>query len=65
MFDGEMVSLSAIYNTQTVHCPKPVAVLDFPDGGAMLVTDYIEMRSLRRHAALLGENLARWVSPSL
>lgn len=60
MFDGEMASLSAICATRTICCPKPIKVLDISKGGAMLVTDYIEMRSLRQHAAILGDHLARY-----
>ena len=40
-------------------------VLDHPDGGAMLVTNYVDMGSLGRQAGELGQQLAKWGSPNL
>ncbi|XP_053566306.1 ketosamine-3-kinase [Bombina bombina] len=58
MFMGEMASLEAILQTQTVKVPKPIKVIDQPGGGAMLVMEHLDMGSLNRHSAKLGELLA-------
>ncbi|KAM9296399.1 ketosamine-3-kinase-like [Gastrophryne carolinensis] len=58
MFDGEMASLEAILQTGTIRVPKPMKVIDQPSGGALLVMEHLEMRSLNRQSAKLGEQLA-------
>lgn len=59
MFEGEMASLTAILKTDTVKVPKPIKVLAGPGGGGgVLVTEHVDMRSLNRHAAKLGAQLA-------
>ncbi|XP_056409183.1 ketosamine-3-kinase-like [Hyla sarda] len=58
MFEGEMASLEAILQTGTIRAPKPVKVIDQPSGGAMLVMEHLDMRSLNRQSARLGEQLA-------
>ncbi|XP_075702234.1 ketosamine-3-kinase-like [Rhinoderma darwinii] len=58
MFEGEMASLEAILQTTTIRVPKPVKVIDQPAGGAMLVMEHLNMRSLNRQSAKLGEQLA-------
>ncbi|NXY21404.1 KT3K kinase, partial [Atrichornis clamosus] len=58
MFVGEMVSLEAILKTQTVKVPKPIRVVDLPGGNTVLVMEHLEMKSLNRHSALLGTQLA-------
>ncbi|XP_043924059.1 ketosamine-3-kinase-like [Protopterus annectens] len=58
MFDGEMASLEAILRTNTVKVPKPIKVIDLPDGGAMFAMEYLDMRSLNRYSAKLGEQMA-------
>ncbi|XP_060090685.1 ketosamine-3-kinase-like [Heteronotia binoei] len=58
MFDGEMASLTAILETQTVKVPKPIKVIDVPEGGAMFVMEHLDMKSLNRHAEKLGIQLA-------
>ncbi|XP_015280367.1 PREDICTED: ketosamine-3-kinase [Gekko japonicus] len=58
MFDGEMASLTAILQTQTVKVPKPIKVIDVPEGGAMFVMEHLDMKSLNRHAEKLGTQLA-------
>ncbi|KAM4691641.1 ketosamine-3-kinase-like [Rhinophrynus dorsalis] len=58
MFLGEMASLEAILHTNTVKAPKPIKVIDNPGGGAMLVMEHLDMRSLNRHSAKLGDQLA-------
>ncbi|XP_054262014.1 ketosamine-3-kinase-like isoform X2 [Macrosteles quadrilineatus] len=59
MFDGEFEGLSAIAATNTVAVPKPIKVLDNPDGGACLVMEFLEMKGLRRFSAHLGDSLAK------
>lgn len=58
MFDGEFAGLKAIADTKTVVVPKPVTVLDNPDGGACLVMEFLDMKGLRRFSQKLGEDLA-------
>ncbi|KAH1183417.1 hypothetical protein KIL84_004909 [Mauremys mutica] len=48
MFEGEMESLSAILQTQTVKVPKPIKVIDVPGGSTLFVMEHLEMRSLNR-----------------
>ncbi|XP_008153185.2 ketosamine-3-kinase [Eptesicus fuscus] len=58
MFEGEMASLTAILQTDTVKVPKPIKVLDAPGGSSMLVMEHLDMRYLSSHAAKLGAQLA-------
>ncbi|XP_069809929.1 ketosamine-3-kinase-like [Dendropsophus ebraccatus] len=58
MFEGELASLEAILQTGTIRAPKPMKVIDQPSGGAMLVMEHLDMRSLNRQSAKLGEQLA-------
>ncbi|XP_039595855.1 ketosamine-3-kinase isoform X1 [Polypterus senegalus] len=58
MFDGELASLDAILKTSTVKVPKPIKVIDLSPGGAAFVMEHLDMRSLNRHSAKLGEQLA-------
>jgi len=59
MFEGEMASLLAIAETETLRVPTPVAVLHNPKGsGAMLVMEHLDMTGILDHARL-GEGLAR------
>jgi protein-ribulosamine 3-kinase len=60
MFDGEMKSLEAITATKTVRVPQPILVVDNPDGGAVLVMEYIDMRTLRASSQQMGNDLARY-----
>lgn len=48
MFDGEMASLDAILQTQTVKVPKPIKVIDLPEGGTLFVMEHLDMRGLNR-----------------
>lgn len=59
MFDGEFESLKAVVDTWTVKAPKPLAVVDNPAGGAVLVMEYLDMRHLSGHAPTLGTQLAQ------
>ncbi|XP_012695195.1 ketosamine-3-kinase [Clupea harengus] len=58
MFVGEMASLEAILQTNTVKVPKPVKVIDLDRGGAVFVMEHVDMRSLSKLSAQLGEHLA-------
>ncbi|CAH2292054.1 ketosamine-3-kinase-like isoform X1 [Pelobates cultripes] len=58
MFLGEMASLEAILQTETVIAPKPIKVIDQPAGGAVLVMEHLDMKGLSRQSSKLGEQLA-------
>ncbi|NWH72813.1 KT3K kinase, partial [Piaya cayana] len=58
MFEGEVASLEAILKTQVIKVPKPLKILDLPEGGAVLVMEHVEMRGLSRCSAMLGTQLA-------
>ncbi|KAG7460256.1 hypothetical protein MATL_G00219390 [Megalops atlanticus] len=58
MFDGEAASLEAILKTGTVKVPRPVKVIDLQTGGAVFVMEHVDMRSLNKYAAQLGDQLA-------
>ncbi|XP_077110692.1 ketosamine-3-kinase-like [Ranitomeya variabilis] len=58
MFEGELASLEALHQTGTIKVPNPIKVIDQPGGGAALVMEHMNMRSLNRHSAALGEQLA-------
>ncbi|NXB60260.1 KT3K kinase, partial [Struthidea cinerea] len=58
MFEGEMASLEAILKTQTVRVPKPIKVVELPGDNTVLVMEHLEMKTLNRHSALLGTQLA-------
>ncbi|XP_067141055.1 ketosamine-3-kinase-like [Centruroides vittatus] len=59
MFDGELASLKAILATRTVKVPDPIVVVDNPKGGAVLVMEYVNMKSLSKYSAQLGEQLGK------
>ncbi|CAH1800412.1 unnamed protein product [Owenia fusiformis] len=59
MFDGEYASLEAIDKTETIRAPKPIKVIDQPSGGAVLVAEYVDIKSLSKYASQLGEQLAQ------
>ncbi|XP_067649471.1 ketosamine-3-kinase-like [Haliotis asinina] len=59
MFDGEFASLVALYKADEVRVPKPIKVLTNPEGGAILVMEYLDMRNLSSYSAVLGQQLAR------
>uniref|UniRef100_S4R4B8 protein-ribulosamine 3-kinase n=1 Tax=Petromyzon marinus TaxID=7757 RepID=S4R4B8_PETMA len=48
MFDGEFASLEAIASTRTVRVPKQMKVIEIPTGGALLVMEHLDMKSLSR-----------------
>ncbi|CAI8023207.1 Fructosamine-3-kinase [Geodia barretti] len=59
MFKGEAASLEAILKTDTLRVPKPVKVAEYPGGGWVLVTEHLNIGSLRSQQAALGRQLAR------
>ncbi|KAK5971442.1 Ketosamine-3-kinase, partial [Trichostrongylus colubriformis] len=60
MFRGEMASLKAMYETETVRVPKPIDVLNLGAHGWALVTEYIDMDGGSRGDLVeLGTLLAR------
>ncbi|CAL1537074.1 unnamed protein product [Lymnaea stagnalis] len=59
MFQGEFESLTALSQADQVKVPKPIKVISNPQGGAMLVMEYIPMTGLSKYAAKLGEQMAR------
>ena len=59
MFKGETASLEAIHKTRTIKVPRPIKVLDRPDGpGSILVMEYVDMRRCSNQARL-GQQLAQ------
>ncbi|XP_060797960.1 ketosamine-3-kinase isoform X2 [Neoarius graeffei] len=58
MFDGEKASLEAILATNTIRVPKPMKVVDLDSGGAVFIMEHIDMKSLNRYSAQLGQQLA-------
>ncbi|GFO08661.1 ketosamine-3-kinase [Plakobranchus ocellatus] len=59
MFEGEFAGLAALDATGEVTVPKPIKVIKNPEGGGMIVMEYVDMRSLSKHAACLGEQMAK------
>lgn len=57
MFEGEKASLEAILSTNTIRVPKPVKVVDLDTGGAVFIMEHIDMKSLNRYSAQLGQQL--------
>lgn len=58
MFDGELASLQAILQTNTVKVPKPMKVIELERGGTVFVMEHVDMRSLNKFSSQLGEHLA-------
>lgn len=59
MMFGEFESLKALQDTNTVRVPKPLAVVSDPESwDHVLVMEYLDMSSLSKHQAKLGEALA-------
>ncbi|XP_049802664.1 fructosamine-3-kinase-like [Schistocerca nitens] len=59
IFDCEYESLEAIAGTNIIHVPKPLAIVDNPLGGALFVSEYIDMKTLNQFSQELGQQLAR------
>ncbi|BFZ18706.1 hypothetical protein BsWGS_21745 [Bradybaena similaris] len=59
MFEGEFESLKALRAAGQVAVPKPIKVMKNPQGGAILAMEYIDIQGLSKHAARLGEQMAR------
>ncbi|XP_069916174.1 fructosamine-3-kinase isoform X2 [Oryctolagus cuniculus] len=58
MFEGEMASLEALRSTGLLRVPRPVKVIDLPEGGAAFVMEHLKMRSLSSQASKLGDQMA-------
>ncbi|MBN3314190.1 FN3K kinase, partial [Atractosteus spatula] len=58
MFEGEKAGLEAILQTSTVRVPRPLKVIELSSGGAVFVMEHLDMRSLNRFSAQLGEQMA-------
>jgi len=59
MFEGELASLVALQNTNTIKVPKPIKVLDLPNGpGSLIMMEYLDMRRCSKQAQL-GQALAK------
>lgn len=48
MFDGEMASLEAILQTETVRVPKPMKVIELDTRGCVFVMEHLDMKSLNK-----------------
>lgn len=59
MFDGEYRSLECLYAADIVHVPKPIKVIDLPEGGSALAMQHIQINGLSSQAGKLGELMAR------
>ncbi|XP_078510836.1 ketosamine-3-kinase-like isoform X2 [Lissotriton helveticus] len=57
MFLGEVASLDAILETNTIRVPKPIKVLDLEGGGSALAMEHVQMDSIKQ-SAVLGEQIA-------
>lgn len=57
MFDGEMASLEAILKTNTIKVPRPMKVISLSDGGSMFIMEHLDIHSLSKYMAKLGEKL--------
>lgn len=58
MFEGEMASLEALRSTGLLRVPRPMKVIDLPEGGAAFVMEHLKMRSLSSQASKLGDQMA-------
>ncbi len=55
-----MESLKTIAATGTIRVPHPLALVDDPEGrGSMLVTEYLDLKSVGSKDCELGTNVAR------
>lgn len=59
MFDGEYKSLEYLYAAGVIQVPKPIKVIDLPEGGSALIMEHVEINSLSSQAGKLGELMAR------
>eukprot|EP00794_Sanderia_malayensis_P014105 gene14105-15579_t len=60
MFPGEFESLKAIKRTNTILVPSPMKLLDYESNKeCVMIIEHVDMRSLSKYQAKLGEQLAR------
>lgn len=58
MFEGEVLGLNAMYETQTIRVPKPFNFGPLPTGGSYIIMEFIEFGASRSNNSLLGRKLA-------
>lgn len=59
MFNGEYAGLQAIAATKTIDVPLPIKVIENSKGGALLVLEHLQMNTINKYSAKLGESLAQ------
>ncbi|XP_057952550.1 protein-ribulosamine 3-kinase, chloroplastic [Malania oleifera] len=58
MFEGEALGLSAMYETRSIHVPKPFKVGPLPMGGSYIIMEFIEFGASRGNQSDLGRKVA-------
>lgn len=58
MFEGEALSLNAMYETGSIRVPKPYKVGSLPTGGSYIIMEFIEFGASRGNQSALGRKLA-------
>ncbi|KAH6789506.1 Protein kinase superfamily protein [Perilla frutescens var. frutescens] len=58
MFEGEVLGLSAMYETRTIRVPQPFKFGPLPSGGSFIIMEFIEFGASRGNQAALGRKLA-------
>ncbi|XP_042039067.1 protein-ribulosamine 3-kinase, chloroplastic isoform X2 [Salvia splendens] len=58
MFEGEVLGLSAMYETRTIRVPQPFKYGALPSGGSYIIMEFIEFGASRFNQAALGRKLA-------
>ncbi|XP_010055239.2 protein-ribulosamine 3-kinase, chloroplastic isoform X2 [Eucalyptus grandis] len=58
MFEGEALGLGAMYETGTIHVPRPFKVGPLPTGGSFIIMEFIEFGTSRGNQPVLGKKLA-------
>ncbi|GAB2290956.1 hypothetical protein Dimus_025214 [Dionaea muscipula] len=58
MFQGEALGLRLMFETQTIHVPKPFKVGSLPGGGSYIIMEFIEFGASRGNQSTLGRQLA-------
>lgn len=58
MFEGEVLGLSAMYETRTIRVPKPFKFGPLPSGGSYIIMEFIEFGGSWGNQDALGRKLA-------
>lgn len=58
MFEGEALGLRLMYETNTIHVPKPFKVGSLPRGGSYIIMEFVEFGASRSGQPALGRKLA-------